>query len=614
MSAAPIVIPWVNITELEVPAGAVLEPAGGFDALGRMRMQISSRDANMNVWFNSPMPVTYGSPGDPDEVKPGGYCHAAWPMAAAAIHPDDAVESAAATFGLPCGTRAGDWFLRLSSRGFRWVGRDLHGMAQIVADPSADRVRTLRVTGADEDYPGLFPALLFPYQGYVAGANTWADSDEEVWAIAGPTGSPLTEGVYPNCAWVGGTWGGLPIYQASGSAPAEQQVGNTDTPATGDLPELDNFIGFQVVNDYLEYVLPAEGEVLKKPTINWKGFFVSSAITPIPESPVTSPKLIRKLSVFPPLYIDEPEIPLEDLETHMLRIKPDEISFPYSEIEYLKCVWLNYSVRSAFVTIEGIDYPVTFQEPGSGATFSTIKYATGIAGRSYTAQVVQDGEPVAGDCGILPPCCAGWYCVDGVVVEVLEGENVPTGTIVLGPYATEAEADVACTPCPECTPCSGIEELGIGTNSFEFALAEVLPFVRNYKYGPVLWTLCLPEGSCDYTVNAENFVLSGFGDSIVDPDESYLLLGLYSEGEPCTPAPEPSTDPIADADNDLINLADFASDGAPIDGVDIGAMTRATSTGSACRKVFVFFYASWENVTPGLTPTITFDINVVPCF
>jgi hypothetical protein len=231
MSAAPIVIPFVNITTEEIPGGAVLEPAGGYDANGRMRMQKCTRDANMNVWFNSPMPVPYSSGGLADEAKEGGYCHAAWPMAAAAIHPDDAAESAAATFGLPCGTRAGDWFLRLSSRGFRWVGSDLHGMAQIVADPSADRVRTLRVTGPDEDYPGLFPALLFPYQGYIAGANTWADSVEEVWAIAGPTGDPLTERVYVSGTWVGGTWGGRPVYVVDNSGTII--TGNASAEATG---------------------------------------------------------------------------------------------------------------------------------------------------------------------------------------------------------------------------------------------------------------------------------------------------------------------------------------------------------------------------------------------
>jgi hypothetical protein len=297
---------------------------------------------------------------------------------------------------------------------------------------------------------------------------------------------------------------------------ANRQIGNTEDAATGTMPELENFVGFQVVNDYLEYWNRGEGDPPDKlPTIDWKGFYASNAAE-LAHNPVPAPKLIRKIAFAPPLYIDEPAIPLSDLETHVVRVDPEDIAFPYSALEFLKCVWLNYTTRSAFVTIEGVDYPVTFQTPGSGATSPTITFAVGVAGRSATAQVVKNGSPVLGNCEVMTGCCDGWYCVDGVVSEVLSGGSVPTGTIVLGPYSTEAEAIAVCDPCPECT-CEGVEKLKVGVNTFTAVPVTYHDGIHAGEYlmaWSLYWLFCPPKGNCSYTVTVTAVTITHAGTCI----------------------------------------------------------------------------------------------------
>jgi hypothetical protein len=134
MSAPADWIPFVNITDEEIPAGAVLEPAGGFDSIGRMRVRKCTRDNSLLVFFNSPHPVEAASPGEnSDANKPGGACRPPWPATAAAVHPDDI-----STYALDqaAGTEADGWYLRTGNTGFQWIGDLVDGIAFAV--PTAE--------------------------------------------------------------------------------------------------------------------------------------------------------------------------------------------------------------------------------------------------------------------------------------------------------------------------------------------------------------------------------------------------------------------------------------------------------------------------------------------
>jgi hypothetical protein len=132
--ANPEWLPFVNVTEETIPGGAVVEPAGGYDALGRIRARKCTVNNSYAVYFNSPMAVAAGSPGLPDEEKPGGLCRAAWPLAAAAVHPSDLATYAPR---VAAGTKSGDWYLRLDQKGFLFVDQLMDGTANAMPDPVA---------------------------------------------------------------------------------------------------------------------------------------------------------------------------------------------------------------------------------------------------------------------------------------------------------------------------------------------------------------------------------------------------------------------------------------------------------------------------------------------
>lgn len=145
--ASPEWLPFVNITEETIPGGAVVEPAGGYDTLGRIRVRKCTTDDSFAVYFNSPMAVAAGSPTLPDEEKPGGLCRTAWPLAAAAVHPDDLAGYAPR---VASGTKSGDWYLRLGQSGFLFLDDLVDGVANAMPDPVAvaggGRVEAFRVS------------------------------------------------------------------------------------------------------------------------------------------------------------------------------------------------------------------------------------------------------------------------------------------------------------------------------------------------------------------------------------------------------------------------------------------------------------------------------------
>lgn len=132
--ASPEWLPFVNTTEEVIPGGAVLEPAGGYDSKGRIRVRKCTADDSLLVFFNGPMSVESASMGDPDKDKPGGLCRSPWPMAAAAVHGDDL---AGYTYPANAGAKAGDWFLRLSRTGFKFLDQLADGTANVVPVPVA---------------------------------------------------------------------------------------------------------------------------------------------------------------------------------------------------------------------------------------------------------------------------------------------------------------------------------------------------------------------------------------------------------------------------------------------------------------------------------------------
>jgi hypothetical protein len=124
MSAEPQWVSFVNTTTEEIPGGAVLEPAGGTDARGRLRVRKCTRDNSLSVMFNSPATVATAS--GPEEDKPGGVCRPAWPAIAAAIKPEEVSAYATDT---QAGTVSGSWYLSTEGYGFRWVGAEIGGIA-----------------------------------------------------------------------------------------------------------------------------------------------------------------------------------------------------------------------------------------------------------------------------------------------------------------------------------------------------------------------------------------------------------------------------------------------------------------------------------------------------
>lgn len=131
--ASPEWLPFLNTTTEVIPAGAVLEPAGGYDATGRIRVRKCTAANVLGVFFNGPMAVEAASSGGtPDEDKPGGLCRTAGPLTAVAIHPDD-VDALAVPVAV--GTVAGDWYLRVGGSGFRVIDPPADGLANAVPDP-----------------------------------------------------------------------------------------------------------------------------------------------------------------------------------------------------------------------------------------------------------------------------------------------------------------------------------------------------------------------------------------------------------------------------------------------------------------------------------------------
>jgi hypothetical protein len=181
----PAWLQFVNVSDPPetIPAGAVVEPAGGYDRLGRVRVRQCTADGSLAVYFNSPMAVEAGSPGLPDEAKPGGLCRPAFPLGAAAVHPED-LEAFAPP--VAAGARAGDWFLRLAGKGFRFLDPPADGLANVLPDP------------VTEDQADPFPQCAEAGSGSGSGADgpcvVWFTKYMHLGAVAVQAGEFVSPG------------------------------------------------------------------------------------------------------------------------------------------------------------------------------------------------------------------------------------------------------------------------------------------------------------------------------------------------------------------------------------------------------------------------------------
>lgn len=135
--AAPTWLPFLNTTAMPIPGGAVLEPAGGYDSNGRIRVRQCTVSNSYAIYFAGPEGCPAGSFGGGDDSQPGGMCRTAWPMTAAAIAPAD---QASYTYPVAAGSKAGDWYLRLGQTGFQFVDPIMAGMANAIPTPGAPTV------------------------------------------------------------------------------------------------------------------------------------------------------------------------------------------------------------------------------------------------------------------------------------------------------------------------------------------------------------------------------------------------------------------------------------------------------------------------------------------
>ena len=117
-------IPFVNNTEEEIPAGAVLEPDGTTDTEGRVGVRKLTTNNELAVLFNDRVPVPAGATGQ-----------ARTPTPFVVVGIDDADSPIAEREQL--GTRIGEWFVRKNQRGFLAIALDEQGFASVIMDPAS---------------------------------------------------------------------------------------------------------------------------------------------------------------------------------------------------------------------------------------------------------------------------------------------------------------------------------------------------------------------------------------------------------------------------------------------------------------------------------------------
>lgn len=117
------VIYFKNSTGGAIPAGAAIEPYGGYDTDGHMKVRQPTRDNAIDVLFNGPGQVPVGGIGE---------AYPCFPFAAASLATEPQF------FREHYGTKAGSWQLHTDRRGFVVVGTEYNRLCDVMPSPMVE--------------------------------------------------------------------------------------------------------------------------------------------------------------------------------------------------------------------------------------------------------------------------------------------------------------------------------------------------------------------------------------------------------------------------------------------------------------------------------------------